>query len=73
MMNLFEQSRVPIAGNLRTRVNQIAHAWGVEQGLLFRKRLIAKLTHASLEGASLDELNEMLDAVDGLPSEQGEH
>ena len=70
MMNLFEQSRVPIAGNLRTRINQIAHAWGVEQGLQFRKRLIAQLTKASAAGANLDELNEMLDAVDGLPSEQ---
>jgi hypothetical protein len=70
MMNLFEQSRVPIAGNLRTRINQIAHAWGVEQGLQFRKRLITQLTKASAAGASLDELNEMLDAVDGLPSEQ---
>jgi hypothetical protein len=73
MMNLFEQSRVPIAGNLRTRINQIAHAWGVEQGLQFRKRLVAQLTKASAAGASLDELNEMLDAVDGLPVNQGDH
>lgn len=65
-MHLFEPSRVPIAGNLRTRINQIAHAWGVEQGLQYRRQLVAKLTKASAAGASLKELNAMLDAVDGL-------
>lgn len=71
MMNLFKPRPVAITGHLRTRVNQIAHAWGVEQGVVYRKRLHAKLVEASAKGAGYDELHDLLDSLEaaGAPKE----
>jgi hypothetical protein len=64
MMDLFKPRSVAIVGHLRTRINQIVHAWGVEQGMAYRKRLHAQLVEASAKGASIDDLHEILDTLE---------
>lgn len=66
-MDIFKPSPIRITGELRQRVNQISHAYGVAQGLRYRDELIARLKDAAELGADYAALHQMLDALEAKP------
>lgn len=54
---------VPIAGDLRTRINQIAHAAGQRHALKTKELLTEALRTKAADGARLDDLHAELDRL----------
>lgn len=63
-LDIFKTPPPRIVGELRQRVNQISHSYGVKEGLRYRNELTLKLQQASINGASLSELHLMLDTIE---------
>lgn len=55
---------VAIVGELKSRCNQIAHRWAIQQEGHYRADLLHRLRTAAAEGAKAAQLHEMLDEIE---------
>jgi hypothetical protein len=64
-MNLHQTpSGKPLNGQLRTRVNRIAHAYGQTQSAQLRADMLKQLANAKTSGASYADLGALVDSFE---------
>jgi hypothetical protein len=57
------KEKLILPSELRTKVNKISHAAGLEYGEQTKRRLLADLEHRQTAGANIAELRKFLDGV----------
>ena len=60
-----------LPSELKTKINKIAHAAGLDYGEQAKRRLLAEIENRQTAGASIAELREFLDGI-GQHSKTGE-